>query len=137
MIDAATELVEALTAAYRPHVLRGLDRLGAECDEACRRALDAGEAWLADRLESLLSLPFAEQRRGPLEVFQEAMRFPTEALETVGVTAPTRDPVAAGALPGDRFDLAPASSNQLGDTVWRAHLAWGAAKAAAMRSDPS
>lgn len=61
--------------------------------------------------------------------FQQAMSFPTAALTAAGTTPPSRDPVAVNALPGDRFDLAPASSRDLGEEVWRAHIAWGMAKA--------
>ena len=46
-----------------------------------------------------------------------------------------RDEVTVNALPGDRYGLAPASSRELGDEVWEAHLRWGAAKAAALTGD--
>lgn len=96
-------------------------------------AIDEGEQWLADRLDRLLAEPFDRQRRGPLELLQEAMRFPTAALIDLGFDRVERDPMAERAIPGDLFDLAPASSSTLGETVWHAHIAWGAAKANAMR----
>ena len=68
-----------------------------------------------------------------MELFQEALRFPTAKLEQAGHRPVPRDELVANALPGDLFDLAPASSNDLGEATWRAHLAWGASKAAAMR----
>lgn len=68
-------------------------------------AIDEGEAWL---LRELVSLSPDQQRRGPLEVCQEAMRFSTEA--AAGLPPVARDPVSALALPGDRYDLDPASS---------------------------
>jgi hypothetical protein len=90
-------------------------------------ALAVGD--LAARLaRDAAALPFP-LRRSPLEIFQEAMRFPTEALDALGALGAGRDPVAEAALPGDRYDLAPASSQALGEAAWRAHLAWGAAKA--------
>jgi hypothetical protein len=60
------------------------------------------------------------------------MRFPTRALAEAGTPPVRRDPAAVAALPGDLYDLAPASSRPLGDAAWEAHMAWGAAKAAAM-----
>lgn len=84
-------------------------------------------------LSELLVLPFAEQRRGPLEVLQEAMEGPNRALAAAGVVEPDRDQAAVAALPGDSYDLAPASSQALGDEAWSAHAAWGAAKAAGVR----
>ena len=45
--------------------------------------------------------------------------------------------IAEAALPGDVYDLAPASTRDLGDEVWALHLAWGAAKAAAFKRRPA
>jgi hypothetical protein len=126
------ELIERLVAAYRPHIRERLEGLGIEAPPGLARALREGEAWLRQALTELLARPFADQARGPLEVFQEAMRFPTRALEEVGVPPARRDPAAREALPGDLYDLAPASSSSLGEEVWRAHLAWGAEKARAV-----
>ncbi|MDX1449483.1 MAG: hypothetical protein R3246_10535 [Acidimicrobiia bacterium] len=126
----ADELAEALVFAYRPHVERRLAERGLTIDVS--PAIDAGEQWLAEALADLLDRPFSEQSRGPLEVFQEAMRFPTAALSDAGVEPVDRDEVTANALPGDVYDLAPASSRDLGEEVWRAHLLWGARKARAL-----
>lgn len=131
---ASDALLEALCRAYSVFVRRRLAELGLAEPPGLADALGRGEQWLRDELGGLLSLPFALQRRGPLEVFQEAMRFPTEVLTASGAGAVERDQVAQVALPGDRYDLAPASSIVLGEDVWRAHLTWGAAKARALAS---
>jgi hypothetical protein len=125
-------LKDALVRAYRPYVEARLAALEVSLDHELSAALDEAECRLDAELTTLLSSPFAEQRRGPLEVFQEAMGPPTDQLERRGVAPVPRDPVAANALPGDVFDLAPASSSLLGDEVWQAHLVWGAAKAAGL-----
>lgn len=96
-------------------------------------AIDEAAAWLADGLDELLALPYREQRRSPLELFQEAMRPVGDALAAAGVTPPDRDEVTVGALPGDVYALAPASSQDLGEEAWEAHIAWGLSKAQAMR----
>ncbi len=125
----------ALLDAYEPHVRARLAALGlGESIRGFDEALEAGQAWLAEQLHALLTLPFASQRRGPLEIFQESMRFPTQALQNAGVPPIERDPVVANALPGDLYGLAPAASHELGDQVWQAHMAWGASKAMAMRT---
>lgn len=122
-------LVDLLVRAYRPY----LERRFAESDLPwVEAAVTTGETWLSDTLASQLALPFGHQSRGPLEIFQEAMRFPTAALAALEVKPPERDSGAERALPGDVFDLAPASSRDLGENVWQAHLQWGVAKAAAM-----
>lgn len=129
----SSQLIAALRSAYRRHVEARFAERGWEVTAEVGEALDRGEEWLAAQLEEHLGVPFAEQRRGPLEIFQEAMRFPTDALSAAGAVAVARDDVTNQALPGDVYDLAPASSATLGEEVWRLHLAWGAAKARALR----
>jgi len=124
------ELIDAFVAAYRPYVE---SRLAAAGLPRVDEAIDEGRAWLTGALTALLVKPYRQQHRSPLEVFQEALRPPTEALAGVGAAPATRDEMAVAALPGDTFGLAPASSQELGEAAWRAHLAWGATKAAAMR----
>lgn len=125
--ETASVLRACLVAVYRPFVARAIEGLRAEIDD---ETVERGERWLDRELATLLVLPFAEQRRSPLEVFQEAMKFVNEDLAEQGVVPPKRDAAAERALPGDLYDLAPASSQALGGGVWEAHLAWGAAKAA-------
>ncbi len=127
-------LTDVFVTAYRPYVLGRLELLGIDAPPGLVESLDEGEEWLRQALEELLATPYLEQRRGPLELFQEAMSFPTEVLRAAGVRPADRDPIAVSALPGDLFDLAPASSQSLGEEAWQAHLAWGAAKAAAVTS---
>ncbi len=132
MTPVAADLVTALTAAFPTYVEQRMQELGLARPERLANAIQEGKAWLCCTLQELLSRPFAEQGRGPLEVFQEAMSFPTDALVASGVEAVSRDAGAVAAIPGDIYDLAPASSRSLGDEVWMAHLAWGAAKAQAL-----
>lgn len=133
MPEVSRRLANALVEAYPGHVR---SRLGEHPVEGLEAAIAEGEAWLAEKLTELLSQPFDAQRRGPLEVFQEAMRFPTEHLVAAGAAPKPRDPTTESALPGDVYDLAPASSRDLGDELWAIHLAWGASKAAALTASP-
>lgn len=128
--DDASTLIDLMVGAYEPYVTRIAAERGYAV-EGLRDAIAAGQEWLGSELAAQLQLPFERQTRGPLEVFQEAMRFPTAALRGAGHDAVVRDDVALRALPGDVYDLAPPSSQVLGDEVWQAHLAWGASKAAA------
>lgn len=130
----AAGLVSALVEAYAPYVRDRVARLGQEAPPDLDDAIEQGRRWLETALPDLLGRSFASQDRGPLELFQEALRFPTAELEHAGHQPVPRDELVANALPGDLFDLAPASSNDLGEAAWKAHLAWGAAKAAAMTS---
>ncbi|HSJ34840.1 MAG TPA: hypothetical protein VLB85_07255 [Acidimicrobiia bacterium] len=130
MVPESQRLLEAMVAAYPTYVRSRLPATPEGIDDV----LAQGAAWLRTTLTDLLALPFAEQRRGPLEVFQEAMRFPTEALRQAGVEPSRRDPVSETALPGDVYGLAPASSRDLGEEIWMIHLTWGATKASALTS---
>lgn len=133
MTPEASALAERLLAAYRPYVETVLSDRGWGASEGIDAAIDAGTAWLGESLASLLGQPYPLQQRGPLELFQEAMRFPTEVLAAEGRAGPRRDPAVVRALPGDVYDLAPESTRLLGEDVWAAHLAWGVAKADALR----
>lgn len=126
------DLKTLFVGAYRPYVLGKCDERGWGRSDRLLQSLAEGEVWLRETLSTLLELPFDRQRRGPLEVFQEAMSYPTEALTADGVAPPARDEAVTRALPGDLYDLAPASTRLLGDEVWAAHMAWGAQKAAAI-----
>lgn len=130
-MTVAATLRERMVGAYGDHVRARIEALGHadELDAEMEEAISEGERWLDEHLGELLGLPFDRQPRGPLEVFQEAMRFPTELLRSRKVTPPKRDEIVRNALPGDDYDLAPASSSLLGEAVWEAHLAWGAEKA--------
>jgi hypothetical protein len=130
MIDEASQiLADELVAVYAPFVRSRSDSLGVDLAEP----LEAGEVWLREQLTMELARSYGQQRRGPLEIFQAAMSFPTEVLLAAGVEEPRRDAMAVQALPGDRFNLAPASSRDISDEVWTAHLAWGVTKAASMK----
>ena len=133
MIDQASALRDAFTEAYPPFLENRLAARDLANHERLQNAIDEGRQWLRAALDDLLGLPFGQQPRGPLELFQQAMQFPTDALEALGVAPLERDSVVANALPGDRYGLAPVASHELGETAWRAHLAWGAAKAAALQ----
>ena len=116
-------VLEAFVSAYRPYTEARLAERGwvVPID-----VLDAGEAWLAETLAEQLQRPMLEQRRGPLEI-----KYPTVSLAEQGLQPAQRDEVTTEVLPGDAYDLAPASSRDLGEDVWMAHLAWGSAKAQA------
>lgn len=130
MIDEVSQiLADQLAGAYVSFVRSRTDSLDVDLTEA----LEAGEVWLRNELTAELSRPYGQQRRGPLEIFQAAMSFPTEVLLAAGVEEPRRDAMAVQALPGDRFNLAPASSRDIGEEVWTAHLGWGVTKAASMK----
>ncbi len=128
----ARELRDSFVAAYPLYVAGRLDELGLEAPPAMSAAIEAGQERLRDDLGELFARPVADQDRSPLEVFQSALQPPTAALTAAGIDPVERDPVAVNALPGDLYDLAPASSQALGEVAYHAHLAWGVAKAAAV-----
>jgi hypothetical protein len=88
---------------------------------------------LARRNSSLLSLPFADQTGVRSKCSRRRCGFPPRLWPPPGFPRSSATRWPANALPGDVYDLAPASSRDLGEEVWEAHLRWGAAKAAALR----
>ena len=124
---ASAAVVEAFVAAYPDYLRQRLGELGIETDvsEAARQ----GTEWLAGELGEWQRAAAGAQGRGPLQIFQTAFAFPTAALEAAGVPPVVRDPGAVSAMPGDSYALAPASSREIGEAAWRAHVAWGVAKA--------
>lgn len=134
VVSIDEDLRDAFVDAFAPYVRR---RIGEVVDESIwsdelATAVEEGRAWLARELTALVAVDPREQRQSPLALFQAALSFPTAALEAAGVAAASRDEAAAQALPGDIYDLAPASSRELGDTAWKAHVAWGIRKAEAV-----
>jgi len=124
---AGAAVVEAFVAAYPDYLRQRLGELGidVDVDEAAR----LGKEWLQGELGKWQRTEAALQGRGPLQIFQTAFAFPTAALEASDVPAVPRDAGAVSALPGDTYALAPASSREIGEEAWRAHVAWGVAKA--------
>lgn len=131
-MSAEGRLLEVLVEGYEGYVRAAVaGRIGHE-PAGLDGAIGEGRRWLQNALEQLLRLPYRLQDRGPLELFQEAMRFPTMVLQAEDHPPVVRDDLSRNALPGDLYGLAPASSREVGEEVWLAHLAWGAEKAAAM-----
>jgi hypothetical protein len=127
---AATVAVhEAMLKAYPGHIGRRVAALGVDPADVAA-AVEVGRRWLEVAYREQRGLPPGVQRRSPLELLQAACAFPTERLEDLGLEPVERDEVAAAALPGDRYGLAPVSSQELGDDVWKVHVAWGVARAA-------
>jgi hypothetical protein len=125
-----SDLRAAFVAAFDPYVLaRIADRLGDVAAPGLGDAVAEGAAWLDAHLGELLSLDPSRQRSSPLQLFQAALAYPTAALAAAGVEPVGRDAAAVAALPGDSYDLAPTSSQALGEEAWHAHIAWGIAKA--------
>ncbi len=132
MSEDSAAVHAAFVDAYEPYVTSILQARSLSEPPGWADALAQGRSWLDRTLQTLLELPAAEQRRSPLEVFQEALGFPTRVLAAAGLEPVERDPVAVRALPGDLYELAPASSQDLGEAAWKAHVAWGIAKAKAV-----
>ncbi len=124
-------LRSSLVSAFSGYVIERARVLGVD-PEVVSASIEEGTRWLDNELGRVLGQPFVSQRQSPLEIFRSALRHPTQALSRAGVETPHRDPAARDALPEDVYDLAPASSQSLGDAAWQAHIAWGIAKAEAV-----
>lgn len=124
-------IAAALVAAYVPYVQRMIVAMGVDL-EAVDAAIERSRAELERTLVAWADVPAQEQRASPLELFREALALPTARLTELDVDITSRDAPQQDALPGDVFDLAPASSRDLGEEAWRAHVAWGIARTEAI-----
>jgi hypothetical protein len=135
--------VEAQVPAWaRAQVERLLDAWGGASSDVRARAeaasAEAGAA-AADRvvaeLRALFGLDPEEQAATPLEIVRTVYREPTVVLRVAGVPPVVRDEFDERAWPGDVYGLVPRTLGDLGDPdLAPLHLAWGMAKAAAMRA---
>lgn len=141
-LDAcARELYDAVAACLGRFVEeRVRNRLAdsgvALTEEAAAVAADAGrhaEAAVLPRLAALLEADIDEQAATPVEVVRGAVPFATAALDELGATPIPRDRFLLERFPDDRYGLAFATLDALGDEVGEHALTWGAAKAMAHR----
>lgn len=126
-----SELHEAFIEAYPRYVATTLHGAGVEVDELVADAIIEGVTVLDRLLSQLESTPSVGQTAGPLELFAEALRPVSRALDTAGVEPRTPGRVLA-LYPWDTHGLVPGSSNVLGERAHTAHLAWGVTKAQAV-----
>lgn len=128
MIPEAYRLHAAMVAAFPDYVTSVFAERGYPLDRHAVETIEHAAVALDWALSEELSLPFRRQRRGPLELFQSAARTTAQVLEEAGI-APLQSSGRMGEI--DPYGLVPGSSSALGTEVHEAHLAWGAAKAAA------
>lgn len=136
-MDAATyaarsrRVAETFVEAYPGYVRRRLASAGVQGPEI-ETAIERGRASLVAAFASWQEASPERQRASPLEMFREALAAPTAAAVALGTPPPDRDDAQERALPGDVLDLTPATSRDLGDEAWGAHVAWGIARAEAV-----
>jgi hypothetical protein len=116
------------------------DRLDAESrarlDADAIAAGDAATTRVVAALRDFFVTPPAEQRTTPLEIVRSATRDVTAVLSAAGIPAVERDEFAERAFPDDLYDVTPATLADLGDDeLGPLQLAWGLAKAKALRAD--
>ncbi len=134
----AGALLEGLDRTLVGWVVRGVehrvDESGAVVDralvaEAAARAGQRTRDDLLPRLRTLLLADVDAQAAGPLALVRASVGPATEVLDQAGVPAPRRDAFAERAFPDDRYDLGPATFDDIDPSLHDLGLAWGAAKA--------
>ncbi len=140
------EIADRVVAALPTWVVREVGRIAGAWDGASGTAVDweacAVEAGrevsqrVGAELRSLFARPPESMTRTPLEVVRTAVEEPTAVLVALGIPAIERDEFASRSWPGDRYGLTPATLGDLGDPdLGPLLLAWGMAKAAALRAE--
>ena len=138
----ATALADAVELALPGWVERVVTRLvvawqGGPPDAAVAEAArDAGRRAAAEvgvEVRALLAADIDEQWTTPLSLLRAAVRYPTGVLQDAGVPPVERDPIQERLLPGDIYDLSPASFADVDPALAEPGMVWGAAKALAHR----
>ena len=138
----ATALADAVDVALPRWVERSVTRImvawqGGPPDAAVvDAARDAGRRAAEEvgaEVRALLAADIDEQWTTPLSLLRAAVRYPTRVLEDAGVPPVERDPIQERLLPGDIYDLSPASFADVDPALAEPGMVWGAAKALAHR----
>ena len=142
MESHATALAEAVTAALPGWVERSVARLvaawtgaepSAEVAEAARAAGRRAADEVGAAVRALVEADIDDQRSTPLSLLRAAVRYPTEVLRAAGVPPVARDAIQERLLPGDVYDLSPATFADVDPALAEPGMLWGAAKALAHR----
>lgn len=124
--SVSEQLSAAIVAAFPGYVEQRLQQMGIVKDAM----LDDVIAAASDRLETQLgSLGEAPLTESPLETVRIATEAVTAALLEKGTAPVMRDTRADELHPDDVYDLYPATSRDLGEAVWQAHMKWGIERA--------
>jgi len=121
-------VADAFLAAYPDYVRSRLARLGVE-GSVIEAAITRGHKAMGEAFTEWVGQEPTLRRASPLELFREALALPTEVAVAAGAKPVLRDAFQMQALPADVLDLAPATSRDLGEEAWAAHVAWGLARA--------
>ena len=138
----ATALADAVDVALPRWVERSVTRImvawqgGSPDATVVDAARDAGRRAAEEvgaEVRALLATDIDEQWTTPLSLLRAAVRYPTRVLEDAGVPPVERDPIQERLLPGDIYDLSPASFADVDPALAEPGMVWGAAKALAHR----
>lgn len=122
-------LVAAVAAAFPGYLTHKLGLLGVEATPQLVAAISAASAALETSLEELVAVPPSEQEQSPLELVRAATLSITRLLSDGVVPQPVRDVQDVEIHPEDLYGLYPATSRDLGEEAWQAHMEWGIEKA--------
>jgi hypothetical protein len=134
MVPEAQRLHSTLVSAFPAYVTAVFTERGYPLNRATASAIEEATALIDVELAFVLEQDYREQRQSPLELFRTALDVLTVTLADTGVSPTPTQPSTAE---GDTYGLAPGSSSVLGTEAHEAHLAWGAAKAAAFMAERS
>lgn len=128
--EQGTALADAVTAAIPAWVRRSVVRIaGSPLDEAAAIAGREAAAAVGPELRALLAADVDEQRRNPLSVVRDAVRFPTAVLAAAGVPPPQRSRFDAEHFPEDPYGLVPMTWRDVDESLHEPGILWGALKA--------
>lgn len=122
-------LSAAFVRAFPGYLAEKVGGFGVELTPKLVARISVATAGLETSLADLLAVPPAEQEQSPLELVRTATLPVTRLLSEAGVPQPKRDADEVEIHPEDLYGLYPATSRDLGEQAWQAHMRWGIEKA--------
>lgn len=137
LVEAAADLAAAIERSLPDWVVRSVTGRvavwdGSRLEEAERSAIAMGiqaRKEVGGQIHALLDADVDDQRTTPLSLIRAGVRYPALVLTEVGVPPVGRDAFKERAFPGDIYDLAPATLEDVGPGLGELGIRWGAAKA--------
>ncbi|CAB4658387.1 unannotated protein [freshwater metagenome] len=111
-----------------------LGEVSVEASTDIGAAADAATQRVSDELQEFLALDPSLQSTTPQSILRGCHVEPGQALSALGVPEVEREEFEARSLPGDKWSLAPSDLGQISESLGPLLLAWGLAKARALRA---
>jgi len=111
-----------------------LGEVSVEASDAIGASAEAATQRVSDELQEFLALDPSRQGTTPQSILRGCHVEPGQALSAMGIPEVEREEFDVRSLPGDKWSLAPSNLGDVSESLGPLLLAWGLAKARALRA---